>query len=368
MSVIALITALGMSYLDLRLQLATFILSACVALLLVVQRGIVRMLLLRRRHNRRRTLLYALQLDRDLFTIIHSIAGRTIEIVGLLHDSPYELRGNTELPWPVIGTWDELHRVAKQTGISHVLVVGCDVANSEPKHIREKCERLNLHCSILLDPRRLSNARPAYTFTDELPILPRPAISAHARFMYFKRAIDLVVGLCLLILASPMAALIAAIIKCDSRGPVFFRQQRIGRDGRSFDLLKFRTMHQGSPQYHRSPTSNCDPRITRFGRLLRRLSLDELPQLLNVLKGDMSLVGPRPEMPFIVDQYNEPAWARLVVRPGITGLWQISRARSLPIHHALQYDLFYIERQSIFLDCAILLRTFAAVVKGVGAA
>jgi lipopolysaccharide/colanic/teichoic acid biosynthesis glycosyltransferase len=101
---------------------------------------------------------------------------------------------------------------------------------------------------------------------------------------------------------------------------------------------------------------------------LRRFSLDELPQLLNVLKGDMSLVGPRPEMPFTVERYSDEAQARLAVRPGITGLWQISRARSLPIHHNLQYDLFYIERQNIFLDAAILLRTLGAVVRGIGAA
>ena len=126
-------------------------------------------------------------------------------------------------------------------------------------------------------------------------------------------------------------------------------------------------MHDWSPKYHRSPTSDSDPRITRVGKLLRRSSLDELPQLINVVKGDMSLVGPRPEMPFIVDRYNHAARARLAVRPGITGLWQISRARSLPIHHNLQYDLFYIERQSIFLDAAILLRTIGVVFRGLGA-
>lgn len=366
-SVIALVTTVGGAHLDRRLVVITFMESCFIVLVLVAQRGLVRRLL-PSCHEQIRALIYARNVDRDLFKIIHTISGHTIALVGMVCDSPGEFNRDDETPCRFAGTWDELKEVAKRTGASHVLVVGCDAASHETKRILQKCERLKLQCSVLLDPRSLPTTHPAYIFMHELPVLqPRP-IGVQAQFLHLKQAIDLVVGSCLLIMALPIAALIAAVIKYDSPGPVLFRQERIGKDGRPFELLKFRTMHTWSPKYRRSPTSNLDARITRVGRLLRRLSLDELPQLLNVLKGDMSLVGPRPEMPFIVDQYSDAALARLAVRPGITGLWQISRARSLPIHHNLQYDLFYIERQSIFLDAAILLRTFGAVVKGVGAA
>jgi exopolysaccharide biosynthesis polyprenyl glycosylphosphotransferase len=366
MSAVTLVATVGLSYLGFQVAFLVFMLSAFVTVLLVAQRGLVKRLL-PSPHKHIRTLIYARQLDKDLFKIIQTISGPTIELVGLLYDSPWELNRDDEM-LRYVGAWEELKRAAKQTGASHVLVVGYDNASHNTQRLFQKCERLNLQCSILLDPRGLSNTRPAYTFMHELPVLKGPTFSVRAQFLHLKRTIDLVVGSCLLIAALPIGVLIAAVIKCDSRGPIFFHQDRIGRDGRPFDLLKFRTMHTWSPKYHRSPTTDCDPRITRVGRFLRRLSVDELPQLLNVLKGDMSLVGPRPEMPFIVDQYNDAAWARLAVRPGITGLWQISRARSLPIHHNLQYDLFYIERQNIFLDAAILIRTFGAVVRGIGAA
>jgi lipopolysaccharide/colanic/teichoic acid biosynthesis glycosyltransferase len=120
-------------------------------------------------------------------------------------------------------------------------------------------------------------------------------------------------------------------------------------------------------EYEASPRSGVDDRLTRIGRLIRRLSIDELPQLINVLRGEMSLVGPRPEMPFMVARYHPIECERLIARPGITGLWQISPARAFPIHENLHYDLHYIRNQNFFLDCAIVLRTIAAVIHGVGA-
>jgi exopolysaccharide biosynthesis polyprenyl glycosylphosphotransferase len=366
-SIIALVTILGGARLDLRLVLTALGASCFITLLLIAQRGLVRHLL-PSCHEQIRALIYARDVDKDLFTIIHTISVHTITLVGLVCDSPWELSRRDEMPCRFAGTWNQLKQIAKQTSASHVLVVGGDPASRETNHVLQKCGRLKLQCAVLMDPRNLSTTHPAYTFMHELPVLQQRTVGVRAPFLHLKRAIDLVVGSCLLIAALPIAVLIAAVIKYDSPGPVLFRQERIGKDRQPFELLKFRTMHVGSPKYHRSPISNLDSRITRIGRLLRRLSLDELPQLLNVLKGDMSLVGPRPEMPFIVDQYSDAALARLAVLPGITGLWQISRSRSLPIHHNLQYDLFYIERHSIFLDAAILLRTFGAVVKGVGAA
>jgi lipopolysaccharide/colanic/teichoic acid biosynthesis glycosyltransferase len=172
----------------------------------------------------------------------------------------------------------------------------------------------------------------------------------------------------MLIIFAPLFIFVAALIKIDSEGPALFRQKRIGKDGEPFDIWKFRSMTVNANPYERSPVGDCDPRLTRIGRILRRLSIDELPQLVNVMKGEMSLVGPRPEMPFIVEKYGPLERQRLCVRPGITGLWQISPARAMPIHENLNYDFSYIENQSITLDCAILLRTITAVIRGIGAA
>lgn len=160
---------------------------------------------------------------------------------------------------------------------------------------------------------------------------------------------------------------IALMIKRDSPGPIFFSQQRVGRDGRVFRIYKYRTMRPNAQPYAVAPTEEDDPRVTRFGRWLRKTSLDELPQLLNVLRGEMSMVGPRPEMPFLVQKYDAWERRRLDVKPGVTGLWQVIGRKNLPLHLNMQYDLYYIKNQSFLLDVEILLRTVPAVLKGKGA-
>jgi lipopolysaccharide/colanic/teichoic acid biosynthesis glycosyltransferase len=182
-----------------------------------------------------------------------------------------------------------------------------------------------------------------------------------------KRICDVVGSFFLLTTLLPLFTLIAVLIKLDSPGPVFFRHNRIGKSGHKFVLWKFRSMRTDVPKYAVSPRSAADIRLTRVGRLIRRLSIDEMPQLINVLKGEMSLVGPRPEMPFIVDLHHSGERERSAVRPGITGLWQISPERAFPIHENLQYDFHYIRNQNFFLDCAIILRTITAVIHGIGA-
>jgi lipopolysaccharide/colanic/teichoic acid biosynthesis glycosyltransferase len=182
-----------------------------------------------------------------------------------------------------------------------------------------------------------------------------------------KRALDCAIALILLALLMPVLVLLAVIIKLESHGPALFRHSRVGRGGREFEMWKFRSMRAGSRRYERSPASNRDSRLTRVGRIIRRISLDEVPQLWNVLRGEMSLVGPRPEMAFIVDRYNEVVRKRLSVKPGITGLWQISQCRAEPIHCNPQYDLYYINNHNVMLDIAIILRTVSAVIRGMGA-
>lgn len=183
-----------------------------------------------------------------------------------------------------------------------------------------------------------------------------------------KRTADVCGASALILLLSPLFLVVALAIRCESSGPILLRQRRIGRHGRPFYMWKLRSMYADAPRYARSPMSDADPRLTRVGRLIRRFSIDEIPQLLNVFAGNMSLVGPRPEMPFIVATYGSYERLRLSATPGMTGLWQISPARAMPIHENVHLDLFYIQHQSIFLDIAIMLRTVTATVRGIGAA
>ncbi|MBF0507758.1 MAG: sugar transferase [Deltaproteobacteria bacterium] len=176
-------------------------------------------------------------------------------------------------------------------------------------------------------------------------------------YILFKRMIDLLLAAILLLLLWPLFGLIGLAIKLDSAGPVFFAHERVGKNGRLFRMYKFRSMHLTADPYAVSPLNQEDPRITGVGKFIRRLCLDELPQLFNVLKGDMAIVGPRPEMPFIVAEYNNIHMERLRVLPGMTGLWQIHGDRSQAIHEDIGYDLDYIKRMSLFLDATILVKT-----------
>jgi exopolysaccharide biosynthesis polyprenyl glycosylphosphotransferase len=186
-------------------------------------------------------------------------------------------------------------------------------------------------------------------------------------FIYepLKRTLDLIIaGLCLAFLSVPLLV-VAALVKLTSPGPILFQQHRVGRHGRLFPIYKFRTMFRDAPAYAYSPKHGNDPHITPLGRFLRKTSFDELPQLLNVLLGDMSLVGPRPEMPFIVEQYTPLQRQRLSVKPGITGLWQLSADRASLIHEHMEYDLYYVRNRSVFIDLAILLHTLLFAARGV---
>lgn len=181
---------------------------------------------------------------------------------------------------------------------------------------------------------------------------------------FLKRAADVAIASILLVVLTPVLLLIAILIRLDSPGPVFFVQDRIGRAGTMFAMFKFRSMHVNASAYELSPRLSSDSRITNIGRLLRRAGLDELPQLVNVLLGQMSLVGPRPEMPFLVERYYSDHRRRLEVKPGITGLWQLSMDRGLPIHENTQYDLYYIRNRTFCMDLAILLHTLFFAMRG----
>jgi lipopolysaccharide/colanic/teichoic acid biosynthesis glycosyltransferase len=182
------------------------------------------------------------------------------------------------------------------------------------------------------------------------------------------RALDLAVAGLLLVLTAPLLGLAALAIKLESRGgPVFYRQRRIGKDGRPFELLKLRTMVPGAESMGAGIyVLEGDPRITRTGRLLRRFSLDELPNLVNVLRGDLAIVGPRPTVQEQVDGYTERQRRRLEVKPGITGWAQINGRTSLPWPERIELDVWYVEHRSLRLDLRILARTARLLATGHG--
>ena len=193
-----------------------------------------------------------------------------------------------------------------------------------------------------------------------------------------KRALDITGAFLALATLLPLFLLVGAAIRLEDRGPIFFRQLRIGEDGRSFEMLKFRSMYLNAEarraallgQSERSGICfkmRNDPRITRIGRLIRRFSIDELPQLINVLRGEMSLVGPRPALGSEVQAYSNPALKRLRGKPGITCIWQVSGRAEIPFKQQLAMDVAYLQRQSLLTDVAILLRTIPAVISGRGA-
>ena len=181
------------------------------------------------------------------------------------------------------------------------------------------------------------------------------------------RALDVVVSAALLVLTAPLLALAALAIRLESRGPVFYRQRRVGRAGRPFELWKLRTMVPGAEAMGAGIyVLEGDPRITRVGRMLRRFSFDELPNLVNVLQGDMAMVGPRPTVQEQVDRYTERQRRRLEVKPGITGWAQINGRTSLPWPERIELDVWYVEHRSLRLDLRILARTARMLASGQG--
>jgi len=179
-----------------------------------------------------------------------------------------------------------------------------------------------------------------------------------------RRALDLVVATTALVLMSPIIALAALAIVIEDGRPVFFVQTRVGRFGRPFRMYKLRTMRNDACRDAYKPSDARDRRITRVGRMLRRFSVDELPQFVNVLRGEMAVVGPRPEMPFIVDRYERWQHLRSLVPPGITGLWQITVRSTIPLHRpeATLIDLEYVQRASTRYDVGLVARTVTSLI------
>lgn len=296
-----------------------------------------------------------------------------LEVIGLVagYDSAV-----THPELPVLGTADDLERVAARHGVTRV-ILSDGAADAELEPMLRDCRKLELKVSVL--PKLSDVLGPAVEIDDvegvavlgiNPPWLPR---SSRA----LKRTMDVVMAATLLILFLPVMLVLAIAIKLDSRGPVLFEQERVGKGGRRFKVLKFRTMVRDAERKRAALVAqssdpnwlkvNNDPRITRVGHRIRRFSLDELPQLWNVLRGQMSMVGPRPLIP--VEDERVTGWARgrLDLTPGITGYWQVLGRTRIPFEEMVKLDYLYVMNWSLWEDVRLMLRTLPVVLGGRGA-
>jgi exopolysaccharide biosynthesis polyprenyl glycosylphosphotransferase len=289
-----------------------------------------------------------------------------LHVAGFIDDNS-ALRGKRVFEAPVLGDFTDLKETILRTGATKLFIALPQVPSKVVIDILNVCRETRCEFQIVPSLYDIVIQRVKVTELEGIPLIGVTEPNYSFKTRVAKRLFDLFGSLFLLAILSPVMLALALAVKLSSKGPVFFVQKRVGHNGKRFRFFKFRSMYTDTPVYAITPQSGHDPRITPIGRFLRRSSLDELPQLFNVLKGEMSLVGPRPEMPFIVDQYNELQRQRLNVKPGITGLWQISADRKIAIHENMDYDMYYINNQSFLLDMVILIRTVTSCVKGIGA-
>jgi len=297
-----------------------------------------------------------------------------LDLVGYL--SPKAEATATELPR--LGSLSDISRVARELGIERVVVAEQQMSELDAEQLIGECKAEGLALTFLPQHYGLLGPGIELNRLAELPVLDFRFSDPPRSTMAMKRAVDLLVSALVLLALSPLLALIALAILLDTGRPVLFRQRRAGQEGRPFTMLKFRTMvvdaEQQLPELIDLASLDQpafkirdDPRVTRVGRFLRRTSLDELPQLINVLRGDMSLVGPRPEEEAIVALYDERQRSRLAVKPGVTGPMQVYGRSDLTFEERLAMERDYLDNLSLLTDLAILLRTPRAIVRGDGA-
>ncbi len=298
-------------------------------------------------------------------------------IVGFVDDDPE--KGNTDIGrFKALGGTTNIPRLIKELAIDEVIITLPWMYHRKIVSIIAQCEREQVRVRIVPDVFQMTMSHMQVEDLGGIPMIGVQEISISSGQRLIKRVMDIVVSAVILILLFPLFLVIAVMIKLDSPGPVFFRQIRVGKDERLFSCFKFRSMYHGADADKKKLLDQneatgpwfkmrADPRVTKVGRLLRRFSLDELPQLFNVLMGHMSLVGPRPALPSEVQRYQSWHKRRLEVAPGLTGLWQVSGRSELTFDEQVLLDLYYIENWSPLLDIQILLRTVPKVIIGEGA-
>jgi len=316
----------------------------------------------------------------ELVGVLRRGGAQELQLAGVCLTDPENATDIRKLGIPVLGGIDDMNDVVRAMGVNAMVVLPAPELDAFALR-RMSWTAAAQGVDFLLAPTLadVSAARLAVRPTNGVPLvrIQAPNLSRFSRLP--KELLDRsLAAVLLLLLALPMLV-VALVVRLDSSGPALFRQQRVGRYGDHFTMLKFRTMRADSEALkaeleHLNENSDGllfkvkeDPRVTRVGSFLRRSSLDELPQLLNVVRGHMSLVGPRPPLPAEVEEYTADIKRRLLVKPGLTGLWQVSGRSDLPWDEAVRLDLGYVDNWSMGLDLTILLRTGSAVVRGTGA-
>jgi exopolysaccharide biosynthesis polyprenyl glycosylphosphotransferase len=294
------------------------------------------------------------------------------EVVGFVDDG--EHAGNGRVLGPVAQTL----AVVRRTGANSVIVAASATDLDTSNRLVRELLREGIHVELSSTLRDIAAQRLTVRPLGRFPVVYLEPCESSGWRAFAKRAFDIAVASTVLIATAPFAVIIALAIKLESRGPVIFRQDRVGRDGKVFGFQKFRSMRDGAHAMWidlraQSDVSGPifkmkdDPRVTRVGRLLRKASIDELPQLWNVLRGEMSLVGPRPALPEEMSMWDEPLHDRLRVRPGITGMWQVSGRSDAAVDDYTRLDLYYVDNWSLVVDLVIILKTIPVVLFGRGA-
>lgn len=297
--------------------------------------------------------------------------------VAFLDDDP-DKTGKSFHGVPVMGSIISTKNKIKELNIDEVILATGKLHQQKVLDVIMECESEGVEFKLVPGILELIASRISTDEIGGVPLLTIKEIRLQGANAIIKRSVDICASLSALVILLPVMLIVAAAIKVESRGPVFFTQKRVGKDGKIFDLFKFRSMIEGAEKMFEKVVAQKggniirfkakdDPRITRFGKIIRKLSIDELPQLINVLLGDMSLVGPRPPVPIEVEKYSAWHKKRLRVRPGITGLWQVSGRSELPFEDMIRLDIYYIENWSLWMDFRIVLRTVPTVLFGRGA-
>lgn len=299
-----------------------------------------------------------------------------LQVVGYTSDAADEVISDERMPY--MGTVDDTPVIIADHQIDEIIFALPAQQQKRVTQMSLELQKYPVMVHMVPGVLDLAFARTPVSALGGIPLisLRESALSETQRI--FKRISDIVGSLVLLVLLSPLMLLIALLIKLESPGPIFFRQERVGEHRRRFKMIKFRSMYQDAEKrWHEVAKRDTngkllhkhgnDPRITSIGKHLRRTSLDELPQLFNVLRGEMSLVGPRPEMPYITAEYEPWQWQRFRVPAGITGWWQVNGRSDKPMHLHTEDDLYYIQNYSFWLDLRILLKTIVVVLRGQGA-
>ncbi|MGE3269555.1 MAG: sugar transferase [Chloroflexota bacterium] len=309
--------------------------------------------------------------------IMQSLASRAhlgYQVVGFVDDD----RAGNFGRFRHLGGLDDVERLATEQRIDQVIVALPAASHAAILRIVDHCRQGQVSFKLVPDLYEMSLSRVDVDTVSGIPLIGLKDVSIVGWNALTKRLMDISVSALALLSLSPLLAVIAVLIKLESRGPVMYRHVRIGRNRQPFTMYKFRSMRQGADLQraalviqtdgdNRLFKDRRDPRVTRVGAVIRRWSLDELPQFWNVLIGDMSVVGPRPQIPPEVATYEDWHYKRLAVSPGLTGLWQVSGRSELTFDEMVIYDIYYIENWSLGLDFRILLRTVPAVLQGRGA-